>query len=443
MTEKIELSQWKKIFFTLFSVVVYRVVLDYVYIRIIYPHYKYEGLVFHFSNLVNNGKYLISWLVLLPVPFIIYRNGRKENMSGLVWTLLLLLNYVPASVMYAYNELSFYKYYVLYFIVFTLALELIKPIRIKINESIAQFGVNVIGVALAASVWLIWIYYAHCHVQLSILDVYGTRAEAGSYTMPTILSYAFSMSKNVIPIFAMYFLYCRNYSMAVFYILTQLINFCIDGSKGTFFIILVSFAVYFLIGKVKDYRNYFPGILALGGIAGLCQYKFTGSYTIVSLFYRRMMFVPNYLNACYFDYFSKNESDYFRTSFSIFGQSPYTSISKIIGETYLYDGISCNNGLFSDAFANLGFAGMVVMPILNVLILKLLDGATVGLPEKIYVVSAVEVALLLISSFFFTNMLSHGIALMIVVLYMMNTAKVRDADTLKVPEGAKLSDWRT
>lgn len=424
MKRKISLSEIKKLGFIIIMVILFRAIMDYIYINIVYPFYQYQYFAQSYSDDYTIVKAIISWLLLIPIPVLVYRNAIKNAFSSQVWTIIICISFIPFTTMYAYNDMKCLGYVILYFCVFELMMDTIPAIRIRMAELSAKILITVIGVVLVVSVWFIWVYYTHCRVQLSIIDVYGIRAEFQTYSMPTLLVYIYSMAMYVIPLYAMYYLYQKKYQMVFLFIVAQYISFCVNGSKGTLFIMLFSLASYFVIEHYDGYLKVIPCGLFFGGVIALLEWFIRGSYYVVSLFFRRMMFLPVLMHNYYYDFFQHNQYDFFKSSISFLGESNYKSIPLVIGENYMESGTSANNGLFSDAWANAGVIGVVIMPILLVLVLKVADGITEDLPMKLYVASAIEVALLYISSSFLTDMLSHGVALMLVVLYLFSKVRV-------------------
>lgn len=138
------------------------------------------------------------------------------------------------------------------------------------------------------------------------------------------------------------------------------------------------------------------------------------------------MFVPNLLNYNYYDFFSSNSPDYFQQSFlRYFGfDSAYSGIGHLIAVVYYNSPeASANNGLLSDAYANMGFVGIFIMPFVLVLMLKILDACAEGLDIRVVVVSGIMIAFTFVSSFFFTIMLTHGLMALCVILYLLPRQK--------------------
>lgn len=402
------------------SLIIYKIVLECIYLYIIFPNFRYQYYEQSYNNLYTLKKELISWIVVLPTVFLLYRNSKKGSFSRQVWSMILLVSYVPGIVFYIYNEMPYFVLYLIYFLNFSVLIEFFPMIRFRISKKIKRLTRTAIGLILCISVIFIWINYSGFHIQLSILDVYGTRAEAAAYKMSVLLTYAYGMSHYVLPAYIIFNLYQKKYITAAVCMIVQLISFCIDGSKGTIFILLFSVTSYFFVEYTKEYTKHIPVLISMIGIAGGIEYCLCKTFTVVSLFYRRILFLPNLLNNYYYDFFTSNQADYFRQSIEILGSSPYGQISKIIGSQYMDNGTNANNGMFSDAYANLGVLGAFIMPIFLVLLLKLFDGATAKMKKKVYISCTIACALLYVSGSFLTNILTHGLALMVIVLYLFD-----------------------
>lgn len=94
-------------------------------------------------------------------------------------------------------------------------------------------------------------------------------------------------------------------------------------------------------------------------------------YAITPLFLR-VFYIPSGQDYEYYTFFNMFEPDLYRNSIlRRFGfESPYadTSVDIAVGEYFNpnVEGIRANNGLISEAFANFGMVGCVILPIILV-----------------------------------------------------------------------------
>ena len=99
--------------------------------------------------------------------------------------------------------------------------------------------------------------------------------------------------------------------------------------------------------------------------------------------------------------------------------SPYSEkIPKLIGAQYYLNSYA-NNGLFADAYSNLGVVGVFIMPILIVLALKILDYCSYDLDIRFCSAVIFISSYTLLSSSFFVVMLTHGFLLSCLIMYLI------------------------
>jgi hypothetical protein len=78
-----------------------------------------------------------------------------------------------------------------------------------------------------------------------------------------------------------------------------------------------------------------------------------------------------------------------------------------------------NNGLFSDAYMNLGVVGVLIYPIILAVYLRILDGAANGLPDRIMPVIVIYVAFVLLGMTFTSALFTSGLLPLIFLLYSL------------------------
>jgi len=99
----------------------------------------------------------------------------------------------------------------------------------------------------------------------------------------------------------------------------------------------------------------------------------------------------------------------------------------MIGRLYMHNAATnANNGMIADAFANLGYAGILIMPILMIVVLKLLDKYAKGLDLRIYIVISLYIAIQLMNSFLATAFLTGGILGLMILLSILDREKMAE-----------------
>lgn len=96
-----------------------------------------------------------------------------------------------------------------------------------------------------------------------------------------------------------------------------------------------------------------------------------------------------------------------------------------IGKRYFQFGTNCNDGLVADAMTNMGLPGMILMPIVVCLVLRMLDKSTLNINNCIMLISALYIAEILIGTFLATALITHGILVIIFITAIMNRDEKR------------------
>ena len=145
-----------------------------------------------------------------------------------------------------------------------------------------------------------------------------------------------------------------------------------------------------------------------------------------------MVYLPSLLNHYYFEFVNNTTINYFSNLLRFIGlPNNKLDISFAVGALYFGNPeMAANNGLFGDAFWNLGFSGLVIFPLLINLVLFLFDKASSNLNEKLIVIVAFQFAMVLIDSSLLTLLLSHGFLFVFIVLLVLPRQKLETSDKI-------------
>ena len=286
------------------------------------------------------------------------------------------------------------------------------PVKIK------KYLIYVILATLILTVIYISWKYTGFRLHRSLQDVYGIRLEAREWNVPTILAYLLSAAGNILPLFFVYFLFQKKKILTIFTGIIIILNFSIEGHKVIIFNLFICLLGYWLYNEKRI--SLFSWGFSLLSFTSLLQYIISGKNIIFDVLVRRVLYIPALANYYYYDFFSTNDFDYFRQSFlRHFGfVSPHeTVIQRLIGEKYYNDPtMNANNGLFSDAYFNLGIVGMVVFPFMLVLLLKIMDSASRGINAKLLILPIVTTTIALVGGTLMSGLLTGGILMLTVCL---------------------------
>lgn len=262
---------------------------------------------------------------------------------------------------------------------------------------------------------------------LSFLDnkeIYDVRSET---KFSLLEGYLFNWNEKVFtPFFLSISLYEKRWFRVVITILCQLLLFLSFGYKLAIF--SIGFILFFFILSVFQRKKIVLLIFGMLSISSLTMLVLNISETfmqnigrlITGIYGMRALFLPAFLTFRYFDFFEGRSNLYFSEGIigTILGiQSPYVKpIALIMSEWVNGRGGSWNTGVVGDAFANLDFGGLVLIPILLGYVLILCDRVTWHIPNCVILSSSCMYPIYMHDNGFFTSLITNGLLLMIILL---------------------------
>jgi len=403
-----------------FGIILFRVTLDYVYSTHISSIYGYDG----FRSDFDLRRIVLSWgILILFIPMIIDLHKRLR-FSNFIIIILAYFSFIPFTTMVAYYpfRISYICINTLYWAVmlgFNRYIPMITIPRLKHDKLADGVLYGFVLLFCATIIYISW-RYTRFRITFDLLNVYDLRSEIKNVNLPATIDYIYAASKALNPVLLVYFLSRKKYKAASAIFIIQILSFSINGLKTVLF--STAIAVVFYLFYNDKYISKIPWFLFILTALSSLEIYVKDTFLLVAFIIRRVFFVPNLLGYNYFDFFSKNSPDYFRQSFlrHLGFSSPYPSINRMIGDIYYNKpNMAANNGLISDAYANLGTLGIFVMPLMLILFLKFLDACAEGIDKRIYVISSVTMAFILISSFLFPALLTHGFLVVCFIMYLL------------------------
>ena len=420
--------------FVLLSIV-YRILLDLLYIEQISPFFDYRGFVDNSTN----QTWLTSWIFFGIITIMMYPMSRKnaDYATSCVALLFYFMRLVPLSSLLYYIPqrsafvISNLLYWCILLFLLSRPLSLTKIIPNKVERHSIKW-LHILAAYCVVLVVTVSGLYAHFRFQISIADVYDLREESRRFDMPLLLRYLHPTVSAIMPILIICYYKLKSKWMVILLVMVGIMNFSINGSKSTLFLILLSFVLaVFNIRDVK--RIIVPGFLILCGIA-LLEFKLWETNIISILVIRRVLFIPGLIDTFVFDYISQHQPLYFNSDLA-------ANFDFIIGDEYFgSDEDRANNGLFSDAFKNIGYIGCLFMPIVISLFIKVFSQISKGLDRAIVTFAALIIVEKLGSTSFTTCLLTHGLFLLLVALYLIplvpaEFSQIRTPNNKKKHEG--------
>lgn len=408
--------------FGFLGIIIFRLLLDINYENILSNVFGYSG----FYNQMTVQSYLISWVILLCfIPFVLKLYDDKKVFFSNVVVFLFLKSFVPTTCLMAFMimPLEFFWLFVVYWIMFFAAITFTKPFRIFdiVSKKDSQYYLYFILIVLVMVIVYVSGRYTGFRLNFSLLNVYELREEESEWNLPGIFNYLLPVADTILPVLLMYFWNKKNYVIVGVITLSILLNFSLGGHKSVIFKLFLCILGYYFYTYNKV--GLFSWFLNLVCLISLLEFKIWGSALVCSFIVRRVLFIPAKINYMYYDFFSNHEKDYFRQSFlrHLGFVSPYDSpIPKIIGANYMNKPeTNVNNGLFSDAYYNLGVLGVIIFPIIIMFFIKTLDLSTRGLDTRLLILPIIVSASILSGASFMSGLLTNGLLLLLFVLLVL------------------------
>ena len=434
-----KLSHTKPIVLLLHPVVIftlYRLALDLSYRYLMSPFFGSEGFTYSF--------HFWKWLGLLSLSILVYFavTDRQDSPSSIFLELLMWMCYAPFACFYALSgrNITFYVYMSICFVC-------IKLILILPWHRVWSAFDRLIGLIIPLyrrhqdklKLLLFWLILGIC-LLLSFLTiaalVFNTKtlnfAAALSLriyeirqdtSLPLWASYLVTWQSKTVNIFMLCILFRhKRYWLMVFPILLQLAIYVSLGNRVDLFALALCLFVFFAF-RAKRSRSILGGVHFIG-VCGLSLFMFVSRHGVIpySLF-RRTYFTQAAISSNYYTFFS----NHVKLSFS------EGRLGRLIGLAYPYPTYSTKlmmanfsgsmnggaNGFFlSSGFADMGFAGMLIVCVFLSIILVIVDRICERIPLWFSMTVLAVSVFSLMNSSLFTSLGTHGMLLSILLLLL-------------------------
>ena len=210
----------------------------------------------------------------------------------------------------------------------------------------------------------------------ALYDNRAIRSLAVSSADGTLLGYFITLISNltsyIIPIYLFLSIKEKKYFSIIISSLSILCSYSVSSEKSTIMIIGVVFVVAWCSKKndITLFEKLLIGGVLIGLVYSILFWLIAKRQsTLFMLIFRRLMYLPSWLNTLYYKFFAINPKVWWsqNTIFlqkiipDVYNTSPIALISE-----YYFKGVipTPNTGLFADAYMNLGVLGIIVYPLL-------------------------------------------------------------------------------
>ena len=398
--------------------VAYRISLDISYVFVLFPNFEYAGFFYEFNILRLIETWIIYVFILQFAPI------RVEKPSDFYICYMLFFVLTPLIVFFCWSGASRYNFYTIFSIVPVIYLTKLLP-QIKINtvnfSRYLPIGLCIL-IIFVASIWMI-VSGGIAKFNLDMDLVYQYRGDVDKVINVGFFSYINSWASNVAaPFLLAICLWYKKYLFAFLMILVHVFFYGVTSAKGIiFYPVLILFVRYAFSKNTKLYI--IPLALFSISIFSLLLYFWIDDLFIFSLLVRRNLFVPAYLSFIYLEFFQANQFIFWSQNFmSFLIDYPYDSIaaemiSRYIGEPSGH----ANNSFIVIGFMHAGFLGILLYGFIFGLILRLYDVlAYKTLPIWVAIsLLIIPMHSLITSADLPTSLITHGMALGILILFLM------------------------
>lgn len=413
-----QVAAWSQRLLVLIAAIVYIGVLGWAYSGLISDTYAYQGMV----NQNPGATDVLVTATLAWLPAVWLPLGRPRPSVVILWTLYLLA-YVPSTLIPLYVSGSLSE--ILPFLV-TIAgsmvliawmTQLHLPPVGGFELTRVRFSLLITMLALVSLAYVALSFGVSFTIP-NLEDVYETRSEfrsaVGSGVLLSVGGYLIPWAGNAInPILLSIGLMQRRAGLIMIALAGQLLIYSVTGFKSVLFTVALVPLVYVVVAVAPRWF----AILSTAGMSIVVGLALLATSTLASpwpvALVTRLLATPGQLTAHYVEYFSTHP--HFALSHSVLRgivPTPYGEDAPfIIGAAYFSPGTNANGGIWADAFANFGLAGVLGFTILLGLGLLVLDAIAHGRDPRLIAPMLAIAGLSLANAGLLTTIMTLGLGL--------------------------------
>lgn len=405
--------------FIYIALILYKFLLDYIYIVIIKEHFMYANYQYY----PDLGRYLLGFCTYLICIFIL---PKRHTISNCINLIIFLMSFSTFITLFSFGTypFKFLLYSLMGFCIQSCILRInFKKFRIKkINYQNKVLRKLIIALLIGAFIYITFLYGLP---EIKYFNFYKTsevRKAFNSTNASTLLLLPL-LGRIIIPISLAVSIKEKKIIGTFFLLLFQIWLFLITGFKTYFFLSLV--VIFFSILKIKDNISFTLGGLNLAIIGSYIAFVISKEIMIPALIFDRVLFFPALIKYAYFDFFSQNPLLHY--SQSTIGHileitSPYdTHFVYMIGDLYFNKPqMYANTGYMADAYANAGVVGIIITCIIFALIFVYVDIISTQESNSYFLALLVPIAISFNDGALMTIFFSGGLSTILLVLTLID-----------------------
>lgn len=415
MTLVEELKKRRRI---LLSILLYVVSFDLAYIFGVSRLYGYLGV----SLNINWYKMGISTLVILCT--ILLLPTKMEKVSSHLFFILYVITYLPTASFFWLNDNSLIYFMELSFCFVLIEIFInrrsVKHPRVKVTRGNTILSL-VFAIYILTTIALI-VMNGGIKLQMIYFAIASqSREENISGFSGYLLNWC---AKSLMPLFLAYFGYFRKKKWIIIVSLLQVGLYFSYGYKSFLLSVVYLLIVSYSIKAGWKFWKVLPSIFAGINIVSLLLYLLNIDRMFLFLFPFRTLALPSGGQFRYFEYFNTFDKLHFGGSFlgNLFGVKYQYSerIGNVISMYFHGRASNSNTGVFSYAYADFGFVGMILASLVLIIVFKVIDNTTQNTP-KYMTVGALSYQIVCMNDTNLTiNLMTGGVILSIIMLTVID-----------------------
>lgn len=403
------------------------------YLRYLNSNFEYMGYTYYSPGAAYTG--LALALCLLPCLWLPLQITRPSQFG--YWILYITV-LIPSMIVPLYTGYESSAENVRLMLTFFLAFMLTGSSYLvplwklrRPNISPRAFWRILASIAAFLTLWMLVVFRHHLQL-VSFSEIYDLRDAANDVSEGSLVNYAFMLLTGAVNPFLMaYGLFYRKRWIFLAGVAGQLLVFSVGGTKGSILSIIFVPTVYFLLRMKKLSFGVNLACACLALILGSCLLYYhvesdPGVIVSIALFVicARTLSMGGLLTAQYYDFFLRNPYTYWShlKVVSLFVHYPYAyPVGQELGIAFAgTTGLDATTHFYAtDGIEAGGLAGLLIIGIVSALIFWILDSAARHRDVRFAVLVTAYAAFNLANISMFTTLLSGGLALLMLILYLM------------------------
>lgn len=421
------MSKFYQLRFNLFAYVILFILLSYSFVFNIVPVFSWFELNINFIKIFFSFLANLVIVIFLPVDF--------KKPSSIFMHIQYLFPILPMLIMFGISDLSSsYMIMVLagfYILLLTRNINL-RPLHF---QKISRELLIIFFFFMISIIILFEIIVNGKSLNFNFFDIYIVRLENELTSSGGIMGYLIALTSTVfIPFLLILSLHRKSIVMIMSSLVLAIFFFGITNYKSALFYPFLVVAIYFFLSRTNPIRDLLISLLILTFFSiavfpSLTEGELIGSdflrVSVTALGVRRVFFEPSLINFFYYEFFKLNEFVYWSNSNLTFGLFDYPySLDPAHQIGFYFYGTElqgANTGWLGSGYMNAGYLGVYLYAFLLGLIFSFIDSYKNLIDSKYLVAFTISpLFVLFLSSDFFSALLTHGIALSIILLFFIS-----------------------